>query len=103
MTGRSVIFHPEADQELYKAINWYLEVKRSPRAAAGLADAMENAVREIAADPEGWPKHALGTHRFKLERYPHLAIYAVFENHIEIVAVAHIRRRSGYWKRRLSR
>ncbi len=103
MTSRPVIFHPESDQELNKAINWYLEVKRSPRAAEGLADAVENAVQEIANDPDGWPKHSHGTHRYKLKRYPYFAIYALFEEHVEIVAVAHTRRRTGYWKRRLSR
>ena len=103
VTSRPVIFHPAADQELNKAIDWYLEVKRSPRAAAGLADAVESAVREIASDPQGWPVHTLGIQRFKLKRYPYLAIYVVFEEHIEIVAIAHTRRRTGYWKHRLSR
>ena len=38
-----------------------------------------------------------------MRRFPYLIVYRVTASAIQVVAVAHARRRPGYWKTRLAR
>jgi len=50
--------------------------------------------------PERWPKHRHGCRRYVFPNpYPYSLIYRTAER-VEIVAVAHQKRRPGYWKHR---
>ncbi len=39
-----------------------------------------------------------GTRTYKLKRFPHVVHYLIEEHEIVVMAVAHVRRRPGYWK-----
>jgi len=55
---------------------------------------------KILEAPERWPEHLQGTRRFLLHRFPFSIVYRLKGDVIEVVAIAHAKRRPGYWKRR---
>jgi hypothetical protein len=63
---------------------------------------LDLAVEDILQAPQRWPKYLYGTQRVVLQRYPFSFLY-ILDNTglIIIIAVAHSKRRPGYWKRRL--
>ena len=98
MTGKPVDFHPEAFAEAGEAANWYRE--RSPRAASDFLRELERAVQAISDAPERWPIFKGNFRRYPLPRFPFLLIYRQLSNSIQVIAVAHGRRRPAYWQSR---
>ena len=90
-----VSFHPRAREEVEDAQAWYEE--RSLLAAAG---EISVALRRIGEAPRRYPVAEHGTRRILLERFPFSVHYRVNEEEIVIVAVAHQKRRPGYWASR---
>jgi plasmid stabilization system protein ParE len=62
---------------------------------------VSDVIREIAQTPQRWPKYLHGTRRFVLHRFPFSIIYLDDPDVLVIIAVAHSKRKPGYWKRRL--
>ncbi len=93
--------HPEAVLEAQAAREWY-ETKSHEAAAAFMAE-LDIAVDSIRAAPELYPPYLHGTRRYLMRRFPYLIVYRIASTAIEIVAVAHGRRRPGYWKKRSTR
>jgi toxin ParE1/3/4 len=100
MSLRQVDVHPEAVAEAQAAAQWYRE--RSASAAHAFLAELDRAIEKIAEDPAIWPRYVGGTQRFLLKRFPFSVVYRLASNRIEVVAIAHGRRKPGYWKRRLS-
>lgn len=90
---------PAALDEIRSAVEWYRD--RSQGAAAGFVAEIEDAIGLIAERPHRWPAGRNGTRRFPLRRFPFVVIYRVEEVRVQVVAVAHGRRRPGYWRDRL--
>ena len=90
--------HPHARTELSDARNWYFE--RSPLSAFAFAQTVENALSRIKEAPNTFPLADHGTRKFVLQRFPFNIFYRTLENEIVIVAVAHQKRRPGYWSGR---
>jgi toxin ParE1/3/4 len=97
MTG--LTFHPEADQELAEAREWYAE--RSEVAAHAFALEIDRAIHRITDAPLRYPQGWRGERRYVLERFPYTLLYRTREDHVFITAVAHQSRRPGYWRHRL--
>jgi plasmid stabilization system protein ParE len=98
VASREPIWHPQAFADAEEAKNWYEE--RSPLAARGFLLALDRGIREILEAPERWPKHRYGCRRYVFPNpYPFTLIYR-FAERVKIIAVAHQKRRSGYWKYR---
>jgi plasmid stabilization system protein ParE len=92
-------WHPAAIADAEEARNWYAE--RSAFAARGFLLALDQGIEAILEAPERWPSHRYGCRRYVLpNQYPFTLVYRLTTG-IEIVAVAHQKRRPGYWKRRL--
>ena len=96
---RKLEYLEDALIEAEEAARWYAQ--RSPTAAAGFASELEAAAQAITETPNTWPAYDHDTRRFLLRRYPYSLIYRVETARLVIVAVAHGRRRPGYWKQRL--
>lgn len=91
-------WHPKAIADVEAARDWYAE--RSPLAARGFLLALEEAVAVVAAAPERWPVGKHGCRRYVFPTgYPYTLVYRIATD-IEIIAVAHQKRRPGYWERR---
>jgi toxin ParE1/3/4 len=95
-----VEFHPEAVAEFDAALDWYRE--NSEQAALDFLREIDNALVAIAANPLMWSSCLHGTRRFVLRHFPYLVVYLLTETGVKIVAIAHGRRRPGYWKKRVA-
>lgn len=91
-------FHPEATKEAEEARDWYAD--RSLHAAAAFLDELDKAIETVIDAPERWPQYFFGTRRYVLHRYPFLLVYRVVDDTVQFLAVAHGRRRPGYWEDR---
>ena len=89
---------PAALAEAEEAAAWYAE--RDPRVAARFAEELEAALNRIAEGPHRWPVYMHGTRRVRLTRFPYLVAYREDPTRILVVAIAHGKRKPGYWKKR---
>jgi plasmid stabilization system protein ParE len=89
----------EAQQEINEAFDWYFS--RSPEIARAFIDEIENSVRQIATHAQRFPAYTANTRRRVLERFLYSVIYREKEEVLLVVAVAHAKRRAGYWKGRV--
>jgi plasmid stabilization system protein ParE len=96
-----VRLHPEARAELREARRWYYDL--SPLSAMAFANAVDNAITRIRESPTGNPLAEQGTRKFILQRFPFNIFYLPGEAEIVVVAVAHQKRRPGYWSNRVAR
>jgi plasmid stabilization system protein ParE len=101
MAKLPIYYHPEARIEADDAFDWYRE--RSRTAAERFQQQLEAAQDAIQATPNAWAEYMLGTRHYLLKRYPYVVVYRVTENRIEVIAVAHGRRKPGYWADRIRR
>ena len=91
----TVRVHPAARDELRQARLWYEE--RSPLSAVAFEQELIAAVSRLAEAPMRYPVAEHGTRRLVLRRFPYNVFYRVGTEEIVIVAVAHQKRRPGYW------
>jgi plasmid stabilization system protein ParE len=96
---RDLEYLDEAIAEAEAATRWYAE--RSGSAASGFADEIDAAIAAIESTPDAWPPYDHGTRHYLLRRYPFSVVYRVEAARSLVVAVAHGRRRPGYWAIRL--
>jgi toxin ParE1/3/4 len=93
-------FHGAARRELRRAVEYYEE--RVPGLGSELLEEVERAVHEIASSPEAGSPYLANTRRVLVRRFPYRVVYRVRPEEIVVLAVAHQRRRPGYWRGRLS-
>ena len=98
MSPFAVEVHPLAAGEAEAAEWWYRE--RNETAAARFRRELDRAVELIAERPEAAPPYVTNTRRFLLRRFPFFVVYRVYSGHVQVVAVAHARRRPHYWRDR---
>jgi len=91
-------FHTEAQSELEDAHAWYRE--RSELAARAFAAEIDYAIRSISMSPAAWPQTGSNEHRFFFRRFPYSIIYRFHQDVVFIMAIAHQKRRPGYWRKR---
>ncbi len=96
----------EALAELSDAAAWY-ESQR-PGLAEDFLDEFEAVLRLIETRPASFPRLLdaapdLNIRRALLERFPYSAVFIELSTEIRIVAVAHLRRRPGYWLNRVGK
>ena len=99
MAAARVTLLEEATAEARAARRWYAE--RSQAAADAFMAELDHAIAQIGEFPEAWPAHLTGTRRYMLRRFRFSAVYRRRGADIEVVAIAHHRRRPGYWKGRI--
>jgi plasmid stabilization system protein ParE len=99
MTAWQLYLHPAAVEEAEVAARWYRE--RSLRASARFVDEVNQTIDKIFGAPHRWPRGSNGTRKAKLPCFPFIVIYRASDEIIQILAVAHGRRRPGYWRNRL--
>jgi plasmid stabilization system protein ParE len=99
MASAAVRFHPAAAQEAESTYDWY--AARSAEAAHGFREELRRAIDMVAASPRSWPRYGSRAQRYVFPRYPFTLVYILRGDDVEVVAVAHGRRRPGYWRARL--
>jgi len=98
MAAVPVDLHPETIAEAAAAVKWYRE--RSDLASVALVAELDRAIASIAEAPDRWPQYLYETCRFLLHRFPFSVVYRRVKDIVEVIAVAHARRKPGYWKKR---
>lgn len=98
--------HPGAELDLTSAGDWYEQ--QVPGLGSDLAEEFERALEAIAERPSAWPRwpgvsQDLAVRRFLLARFPFSIAYVVEGHEAVVLAVAHVRRRPGYWLTRLKK
>jgi len=99
MAIRAVDIHPLALKELRAAYRSY--TRRSPRAAQRFRLAVDRVIQRIASAAEQGSPYRQRYRWMRPHRFPYLLYYEIHDPQpVLIYAVAHSRRRSGYWLRR---
>jgi toxin ParE1/3/4 len=90
--------HPAAEAEAREAFVLYRE--RDPAVAARFIAALDKAIERVETHPERWPAYLHETQRLLVGRFPFAIVYRVLAERVLVVAIAHQKRRPGYWRRR---
>ena len=96
---KPIIFLPEAEQEMLEAA-FYYQSKASGLGIDYLSE-IDRAVEAIEETPHTWPILEGDLRRRLVRRFPSGVLYRVDPDEIVIVAVAHLSKRPGYWKKRI--
>ncbi|TKB52555.1 MAG: type II toxin-antitoxin system RelE/ParE family toxin [Nitrospira sp.] len=96
---RLMTFHEKASAEVNEAATYYEE--RVPGLGVLFLVALEEAVQKVLANPEAWQVVGDETRRNLIRRFPYSLLYVIESDRIRVLAVAHQKRRPGYWRNRL--
>ena len=101
--SRKLKLSTEARREIREAAVWY-ESRSLGLGQELLADARD-CFRRIEANPALGSlvenvHEAVGARRVLLKRFPYAIIYIQLKAHVRVLALAHLRRKPGYWKSR---
>jgi toxin ParE1/3/4 len=97
--GKDYRLHPLAWQEVEAADDWYFS--RSLDASVAFLSDLQAALENLSQASQRWPKYLYGTRRLVMQRFPFSVVYLGEPELGVIVAVAHSKRRPGYWKGRV--
>lgn len=89
---------PEAEDEIARSVEWYAE--RGERAVRGFVEELDGILEQARAHPMRWPIWRGEVRKVTFAHYPFSVFYRVRNDVVLIVAVAHAKRRPGYWLRR---
>jgi plasmid stabilization system protein ParE len=89
-----------AQREASKAYRRYV-AKANPRTAARFAAELSRSMRLVEERAGSFPAYLAGTRRCILKKFPYLLVFIEYPDHVFVCAVAHAKRRPGYWRRRL--
>jgi toxin ParE1/3/4 len=100
----NVLFEDEADAEYRFAGRWYEEWR--DHLGIEFLDAVDATIDRIVAMPQaGSPVPRMPpdspARRRAVARFPYHVVYLETPTHIRILAIAHDRRKPGYWESRL--
>ncbi len=94
----AVRYLPMARIDFDDSFNWY--ASRNVVAAERFVDAIDVALARICADPESFPLVDRRHRACSLSRHPFRIIYRYCDDHLLVVAVAHAKRKPGFWRHR---
>jgi plasmid stabilization system protein ParE len=89
----------EARQDLVEAARWYEE--RRAGLGSEFLDAFLVEIDRLEQNPETNPRVDVEVRRALLRRFPYGIYYVVESDFIEILAIRHLRRQPGAWKKRV--
>jgi plasmid stabilization system protein ParE len=93
---------PEAEDELLAAAEWY-ESKR-PGLGIEFVATIDEALEDILHAPDRWPiwRKARPYRMRIIHRFPYMVFYTSKKSEVRVIAIAHSKRRPGYWIGRTS-
>lgn len=98
MASKQLRFHPQAEQEYLRALAWYRE--RSLIAAIHFESTFVQAIDRVREVSQRWPRYFKDFRKYTIRQFPFSIVYQEFPSEIVVFAIAHGRRRPGYWKDR---
>lgn len=91
-------FHPEAEEELVAAIDYY-EAREAGRGCDFSIEIL-TAMRNLVAYPTAWPVVEDGVRRCLLNGFPFCVLQSLEPGGVDVLAVMHLRRWPDYWRSR---
>lgn len=95
---KPLVLHPDAEAELHSTARFY------EQQVAGLGveflEEVRHCLRKIESTPESWPVAFGRFRRVLARRFPYTIHYEELSDRISVLAVAHQKRRPGYWRNR---
>ena len=98
MARLPVEIHPSALEEAHAAYHWYKE--RNETVAKSFLAELDHAIELVSEEPMRWSAYLDRTRRFLIKKFPFSIIYCHQNQTVQILAIAHERRKPGYWKNR---
>jgi plasmid stabilization system protein ParE len=103
--SKPVVIGREARAELAAAARWYDDRYRG--LGEQLLDEVDAAIARVAENP-GLGSSVTGVddeaiRRLFVHRFPYHLVFLELEDRVQVIAVAHDRRRPGFWRERESR
>ena len=92
------LVHRLATKEYVKALRQY--ERQSVSISERFVEATHRALDLIEQNPKWWPRFDERRRWIKIKKFPYIIYFEVADAAIKILAVAHEKRRPGYWKRR---
>jgi plasmid stabilization system protein ParE len=101
---KPVSVEPEAQAEFLASVRWYAQ--RNPTVALRFFNLVQATLAEISEAPHLWPlvpnvDMTLEVRRFILPKFPYSIVFLELPTEVRVVAVAHARRKPGYWLERV--
>jgi toxin ParE1/3/4 len=101
---KPVRYDPEARAEFLDAVRWY--ARRNLVAALRFDEHVSRAEDAIREAPHQWPLVSgvppeLDVRRRLVDGFPFAIVYVELDTEVLILAVAHGKRRPGYWRERV--
>jgi hypothetical protein len=93
-------FHPGALADFTEAHEWYLDVDID--VAAAFRQAPEHTIDRIQATPERWSLQRNGARACRVGSFPYSIHCSQSKEEVTIIALAHHRRRPGWFSKRLA-
>jgi len=99
---KRVTLHPEAEEELRTSESFY-EERDGHRLALDFVRRVEATLRFIAEYPERFPRlpQYRQVQKARMTRFPFSIYYINRDRDIWVIAIAHGKRRPGYWEERI--
>ncbi len=92
-------YHPEARLEVIEADQWYSEIDE--QVGEQFKIELARSEGQVKRNPETWGRYLHGTQAFRFRRFPFVLAYIQRGDQLFVVALAHTRRKPGYWKNRI--
>lgn len=92
-------FHSDAWAEYQDSMKWYQA--KSVDAADRFEAAVNAALAKTALHPSQFPQTIGGCRYCNLKPFPFSIVFRVQDDILKILAVAHAKRQSNYWRRRV--
>ena len=99
MKRKRIRIQSQAQEEINEAFDWYF--KRSPEAVDAFLTEIGESLKQIVSRPQLYPAYTKNTRRRILANFPYSVIFQEKDDVILVVAVAHAKRRPGYWRGRI--
>ncbi len=94
-------FHPAAEAEHLEQVAWF-EEQQIGLGRRYLTEVESAIARACAAPRQYRVEHAPDVRRITVRGFPFEILFRAVDGAVQILAVAHYRRRAGYWLTRLS-
>jgi plasmid stabilization system protein ParE len=95
MPVKPLELHPGAEEDYLNTLAWYCD--RNFSTAKKFEDAFWLAIHAVEDAPERWPVYFSDFRRYTLHQFPFSLVYRIEPSRTFVIAVAHGRRRPGYW------
>lgn len=90
------VVSPEADRELTEGAIYYAREGGAELGLAFIAE-FERTLALLCSHPEMGVEGRNSRRRFPLRRFPFSVVYYVRSEELRVIAIAHHKRRPGYW------